>query len=65
VPVLAYAAMLVSALCVARGFSVGKSISIASPAIVLCAALGAAIPLYAWALSRAAAPVQDLQAQRE
>ena len=65
VPVSAYAAILISALCIARGFSVGKSISIASPAIVLCAALSAAIPLYARALSRAAAPVQDLQAQRE
>jgi hypothetical protein len=53
VPVLTYLAMLVSALCVARGFSVGKSISIASPAIVLCAALGAAIVLYAWVSSHA------------
>jgi len=53
VPVLAYVAMLVSALCVARGFSVGKSISIASPAIVLCAALGAAIVLYTWVVSHA------------
>lgn len=59
VPVLTYLAMLVSALCVARGFSVGKSISIASPAIVLCAALGAAIVLYTWVSSHARSPVQE------
>lgn len=47
VPVLAYVALLGSALCAVRGLPVNQSISIASPALVLCAALGAAILLYA------------------
>ena len=52
VPVFAYTALLVSALCLARGLPVGQSISIASPALVLCAALGTAIVLYAWTARR-------------
>jgi hypothetical protein len=53
-PVLAYVALLVTGLCVARGFPVGQSISIASPAMILCVALGAAIVLYAWTAEQAA-----------
>jgi hypothetical protein len=53
VPVVVYVPLLVSALGTARGFSVGRSIAIAGPTIVLCAALGAAVVLYAWVLSRA------------
>ena len=48
VPVIAYVVLLVLALGAGRGFSVGKSIAVATPAIVLCAALGAAIVLYSW-----------------
>jgi hypothetical protein len=58
VPALAYVSLLVSALSIARGFPVGQSISIASPAMVLCAALGAAIVLYAWMSSYVRSPVQ-------
>ena len=54
VPVLAYVALLVTGLGVARGFPVGRSISISSPAIVLCVALGVAIALYAWTAEHAA-----------
>jgi hypothetical protein len=59
VPVFAYVVLLVSALCAARGFPVGQSISIASPAIVLCAALGAAILLYGWLSSPARSLVPE------
>jgi len=52
VPVFACVALLVSTLCAARGLPVGQSISIASPAFVLGAALGAAIVLYAWMARR-------------
>jgi hypothetical protein len=58
-PVVAYVALLVLALGVARGFSVAKSIAVARPAIVLCAALGAVAALYAWVLARAQAPAQE------
>ena len=52
-------ALLVLALGAVRGFSTGKSIVIASPAIVLCVALGAAAVLYGWVLSQVRAIPQD------
>ena len=52
VPTLAYVAVLVPALCAARGFPVSQSLSIVSPAVGVCAALGAAVVLYAGVAKR-------------
>lgn len=51
-PICAYFIALVPALSAVRGFSVGRSVSIADPAIVLFTTIGVAIVLYAWVSSQ-------------
>ena len=47
-PIAAYYAAFVFALCSVRGFPISKSLSIADPVIVLFATIAVAVALYAW-----------------
>ncbi len=51
-PIAIYCVAFVFALCTARGFPIGKSVSIAGPIAVLFATTAVAATLYAWIASR-------------
>jgi hypothetical protein len=51
-PIAVYCAAFVFALCTARGFPIGKSVSIAGPFIALFATIAVAVVPYAWISTR-------------